>query len=156
MKRFYVLITIVMISLLPAHARSADLVFMVLDANSYVANLAVSGLGTKVDIRIITGDDTVREPAAMTAAINGASLIVVDVMGRELESFLTEQVRPKGKTIYALRGSLDDQSLKKKGFIFDPEVAGYYRHLSVVNIQNMLRLVIHRHLDSSVSYGPVA
>ncbi|MCG8619636.1 MAG: cobaltochelatase subunit CobN, partial [Desulfobacterales bacterium] len=81
---------------------------------------------------------------------------VVDVMGRELKIFLTEQVRPKGKTIYALRGSLDDQSLKKKGFIFDPEVAGYYRHLSVANIRNMLRLVIHRHLDSSVSYGPVA
>jgi cobaltochelatase CobN len=34
-------------------------------------------------------------------------------------------------------------------------VSGYYQQLSLENTQNMLRLVIHRHLDKTVSYAPV-
>ncbi|MBU2453101.1 MAG: cobaltochelatase subunit CobN, partial [Proteobacteria bacterium] len=61
---------------------------------------------------------------------------------------------PESKTIYALRSSQDNDALKKQGVVFDPLVAEYYQHLSVENIQNMLRLISHRHLDKTITYEP--
>ena len=152
---FIILITCLILST-PLNLCAAELAFMVLDHNSYIAHLAVKDLAlpeeTKQKIRIITAEDVTRQPGQMADIINAAPLIVVDVMGRELESFLTGGIDLSSKTVYALRGSLDDESLKKKGFIFDPAVSGYYQHVSVRNIQNMLRLVIHRHMDRSVTY----
>ncbi|MEH0018553.1 MAG: cobaltochelatase subunit CobN [Desulfobacter sp.] len=149
------LFVVLFLVLVPGTAFCADLVLMVLDHNSYVAGRVVRDLDVDADIRVITADDVKRRPNEMKIVIDGAPVVVVDVMGRELESFLTENIKPDGKTIYALRGSLDDETLKKKGFIFDPEVSDYYRHLSAANIRNMLRLVIHRHMDTSVAYAPV-
>ena len=109
-----------------------------------------------LDIQVINADDVTRHPEKMKAILGATPIVVVDVMGRELEAFMVDNIALKGKTLYALRGSLDDESLKKRGFIFDPEVSGYYQHLSIKNIQNMLRLVIHRHIDDQVNYQPIA
>ncbi len=109
-----------------------------------------------LDIQVINADDLTRYPEKIKAILDATPIVVVDVMGRELESFMVDNIALKGKTLYALRGSLDDFSLKKKGFIFDPAVSWYYQHLSIKNIQNMLRLVIHRHIDDQVNYQPIA
>jgi cobaltochelatase CobN len=130
----------------PLPAMSADIAFLVLDANSRVAGLAVEQIDLPVNIQLITADEITRHPEQARAAIDGAKIILADVMGRELASFVT-QIDPGSKIIYALRGSLDDGALKKKGFLFDEKISAYYQHLSVKNIQNMLRLAAHRHMD---------
>jgi len=142
---------------LPISALAAEMVFMVIDNNSYLANLAVDGLetGVKNRIKVISNGELTPGGEPLRQEIEQAKIIVVDVMGKELEEYLTESVKLQGKIIYALRGSQDDERLKKQGFLFDGEVSGYYQHMGRENIQNMLRLVTHRHLDPNISYDPV-
>lgn len=140
-------------------AAASDLVFMVLDHNSYLAHTALKEMSLpdelKSRIRIITSDDVRQRPEQARQLIKSNKLIVIDVMGRELESFLTTDIELSSKTIYALRGSTDDEALKKKGLIFDPDVSIYYRHISTQNIQSMLRLILSRHMDKSITFDPV-
>jgi cobaltochelatase CobN len=139
----------------PWHLFAADVAFLVLDNNSFLADRAVEELKLPVDIQVITTSDLMHKSRKMTDEISRAKVIVVDVMGRRLESFLVAHVPLNSKIIYALRGSLDDEALKKRGFIFDPQVAGYYQHLSKENIKNMLCLIAHRHFDHTISYAKV-
>ncbi|MDD9304357.1 MAG: cobaltochelatase subunit CobN [Desulfobacter sp.] len=150
------------ISLIPTKAMGADLAFMVLDHNAYMVHEAVHDLkagldstpGT-IDIRVITVNDVLTRPVKTKKTLENTKLILVDVMGLELASFLKNQIDLSSKTIYALRGSVDDAALKDQGFLFDPEVSSYYQHLSIENIINLLRLTAHRHLNKAIPYEPV-
>ena len=95
---------------------SPDMVIMVLDQNAYVVEQAVQGLDTNLglDVRVVTVDDVTHGPKAVRALTKAAPVIVVDVMGRELALFMADNKDLGSKTVYALRGSLDDGSLKKK------------------------------------------
>ena len=139
--------------------KTPEIVFMVLDHNSYIARLALDGLDLANDLKsriaVYSLADVQKTPEQVKRVVSKTPIVVVDVMGRGLETFINESIDPSQKSVYALRGSLDDESLKAAGFIFDDEIADYYLHISVENIQNMLRLVIHRHLDKTVSYKPV-
>ncbi len=155
--RFLCFVSCLVSSLLilaPLPAISADIAFLVLDANSRVAGLAIEQIDLPVNIQLITADEITEHPEQARADIDGAKIILVDVMGRELASFIT-QIDPGSKIIYALRGSLDDDLLKKKEFLFDEKISAYYQHLSLKNIQNMLRLVAHRHMNKGIAYEPV-
>lgn len=153
---------LVLVPVLQAAPSGGDLTVMVLDQNSYTAHTAVGSLdiddALKQRIHVVTVDQVRRQPEAVKQVIAQSSVVVVDVMGRELTSFLTDTgMTPddpawQARIVYALRGSLDDEGLKQQGFVFDAELAGYYRHMGVVNFQNMVRRVIQRHLDPSVSY----
>ncbi|MBU1344201.1 MAG: cobaltochelatase subunit CobN [Proteobacteria bacterium] len=149
------LIFLILFVLWPGRLFAADMAFMVLDQNSYIANTAVQTLGLPLDIAVITSNDVIKNPDAVKDEASRAKIILADVMGRELASFLTGHYEFESKTIYALRSSRDDDTLKKKGFVFDPLVAEYYQHLSVKNIQNMLRLIAHRHFDKTITYAPI-
>ncbi len=139
-----------------AHAASShDIAFLVLDQNSYVVDLALQGLEPEVKVSAISVGQTRERPEAARQTVARAKVVVADVMGKELLNFLAGCDGLKGKPVYALRGSLDDASLKKMGYLFDDEVAQYYRQTYVENIRNMLRLVAHRHIDSTIAYGPV-
>lgn len=142
---------------LPSTAPAADIAFLIIDNNSYLINLAVEGMEAELGrrIRVITSGELLPGGEALRREIEQAQIIVVDIMGRELEEYLTGKVDLQGKMVYALRGSRADEELKKRGFSFDEEVAAYYRHPSRDNIVNMLRLVIHRHLDPAVSFAQV-
>ncbi|MCG8632331.1 MAG: cobaltochelatase subunit CobN, partial [Desulfobacterales bacterium] len=139
--------------------KAPDIAFMVLDHNSYIARLALDSPDLpgklKSGIAVISPADLEQAPERFKQVLSKAKVILVDVMGRELESFVSKSIDPASKPVYALRGSLDDASLEAAGFIFDDGVSGYYRHISLGNIKNMLRLIIHRHLDKTISYGPV-
>ncbi|MFH2058025.1 MAG: cobaltochelatase subunit CobN [Pseudomonadota bacterium] len=156
---FFLFLAALLPNLLPTRVGAADMVFMVLDQNSYIANLAVKGLDLaanyEFDIRIVTTDDIIKAPEKTKQIIDTTPIIIVDVMGRELSSFLTERTDLRSKTVYALRGSLDNEALKKQGVVFDPVVSEYYQHLSVENIQNMLRLVAHRHISKTATYKEI-
>ena len=149
------LLLMLSLTLLPAQAVAADLVLMVLDQNSFLASRAVADLDIGVRIKIIAAGELKTADANLRSEIDRARVLIVDVMGRELETYLSEKIDLRNKTIYALRGSTDDERLKKLGFTFDDQVATYYRHISRENIQNMLRLVANRHFDSTIAFSGV-
>lgn len=151
MKRFIFLL----VFLLPMRAVAADIAFLVIDNNSFLANRAVAELDMGVSVQVAAAGELEAGGEPLRKEIDRARVIVVDVMGFELENFLTAHINFQNKTIYGLRGSIDDERLEKQGFRFDPQVAGYYRHTSKENMQNMLRLVANRHFDKGIDYGPV-
>lgn len=136
---------------------AAEISFMVIDANSYLANLTVEQMTqeNRSRIEVIGAGELSDKPATIAEAIEASSVIVVDVMGRELEEYLSNTIDIQGKTVYALRASSDDERLKKLGYIFDETISEYYSHISQENIANMLRFVIHRHLDERITFLPV-
>ena len=154
MKHFILLFSIFVLQFQP-QAQAADLILMVIDNNSFLANQAVADLDIGVDTEVISAGELARGGEALHDKIDRAKVIIVDVMGRELEEYLSSKINLNNKKIYALRGSVDDKRLKKLGFSFDDTVAGYYRHVSKENIRNMLRLAANRHFDNAVTYSGV-
>jgi len=140
-------------STMPAEKR---LSFLIVDADSQLVHQALDSLDLPAHITVhyFTPEELAADEEARRF-VDSSDVIVVDVMGKKLADFLIEKVDFKTKKVYALRGSRDNDTLKKLGFIFDGELRHYYNNLSEKNIRNMLRLVVHRHFDPSVSYGPV-
>ncbi|HHL38900.1 MAG TPA: cobaltochelatase subunit CobN [Deltaproteobacteria bacterium] len=137
----------------PVSSQAADLVLMVIDNNSYLANRAAAGLDTAADVEVVAAGELAGGGERLRRSIDEAKVLVVDVMGRELTDYLDGHIGLAGKTVYALRSSVDDEGLRRRGYIFDEEVSAYYDNMSVGNVRNMLRLVISRHLDEGLSYG---
>lgn len=152
----YVLIVIAILLLLPSPALAGDIVLLVSDADSYAVNKAVQGLELPSDIcvRYFTPQDLGSNRTA-SQAVAKAEVIVADVMHPELTRFLLQNADIKDKRLYALRGSGQDQELKEKGFLFEPNIRAYYQHLSVPNIQNMLYRIVHLDMDPAVTYKEV-
>ena len=93
--------------------------FLVIDSDTYLVNKAIKKLQIPGNIKIklftnhdIKGNNSSRE------FINTSKVIIVDVMMSDLSKYLIDNVDTGKKRIYALRGSRDDEGLKKKGFIF--------------------------------------
>ena len=139
----------------PGLLMAADLTMMVIDGDSYITNQAIKGLDIEMDIQVISAGEIQPDDKTLEIAVNQSKVIIVDVMGRELEEYLKNHIELQGKTIYALRSSIDDEPLKKLGFIFDKQLAEYFSHLSIHNLRNMLLLAAHRHFDPSISFAPV-
>jgi cobaltochelatase CobN len=138
---------------------AADIVFLVLDANSYLANRSVTNLDPELGKRVVVGSaaELLEDPQQWQQELMHCDIVIVDVMGKELEEFVSKTIAVSNskQSVYALRGSSDDEYLKKEGYIFDETITAYYAHISELNITNILRLVIHRHLDSDITYAPV-
>lgn len=154
MKRF---LPLLLLLFLPTGVPGAEIALLVIDNNSYLAQLTVDNLPPELArlIRVVAAGELAAGGDNLHRDLDGARILVVDVMGRDLEEYVTSRLNLGGKVVYALRGSGDDQALKGRGFLFDEELAGYYRHLSMENLDNLLRLAIHRHLDPKVAYQPV-
>jgi cobaltochelatase CobN len=152
MKSFLLVLSFV---LLPITVLANDLTLLVLDNNSYLAGKALADHELPVNIQVISLGELSAGGEQLRQEIDKSKVIIVDVMGRDLEDFLTSRINLTDKTIYALRGSTDDERLKKLGFLFDDQVADYYRHINKINIRNMLRLVAHRHFDSTIAFAEV-
>ncbi|NPA24212.1 MAG: cobaltochelatase subunit CobN [Deltaproteobacteria bacterium] len=135
--------------------RASRLMLLVLDNNSYLVDQALKELDPAIDVKAVNAARLDPDNEKLKAEIDRAEVLIVDVMGRKLENYLIGNINLRNKKIYALRGSVDDERLRRLGFIFDDRVAGYYRNLSRENIANMVRLVAARHLDPTISYGEV-
>lgn len=151
------LLPLLLLLLLPTSVPAAEIALLVIDNNSYLAHLTVDNLPPELArrVRVASAGELATGGESLRQDLDGAGIVVVDVMGRELEEYVANRLNFSGKVVYALRGSGDDQALKGKGFVFDQDLAGYYQHLSRENLDNLLRLVIHRHLDPKVTYQPV-
>jgi cobaltochelatase CobN len=84
--------------------------------------------------------------------LGDADVIVLDVMIHELVEYLEKNIDVKKRRIYAVRASRDDESLKKRGIVFDDEVRDYYRHLEPNNVRNLILKVANREFDRFIMY----
>ena len=139
----------------PITVLANDLTLLVLDNNSYLAGKALVDHELPVNIQVISLGELSAGGEQLRQEIDKSKVIIIDVMGRDLEDYLLTNISLANKTIYALRGSSDDENLKKRGLIFDDSVAGYYRHISKDNILNMMKFVVNRHFDSTISFKAV-
>ncbi|OCC15335.1 CobN component of cobalt chelatase involved in B12 biosynthesis [Dissulfuribacter thermophilus] len=130
---------------------------MVIDSDAYILLKALSRFSPspRVIIDFFSISDLKDKHEEVRRTLLDSKVIIVDVMARELEKFILKNIPTKRRIIYALRGSSDDDRLKKAGFLFDQKVRNYFDNLSLENIQNLVKLIIHRHFDPSVSYEKV-
>ncbi|MDR3279004.1 MAG: cobaltochelatase subunit CobN, partial [Synergistaceae bacterium] len=137
-------------------AAGADVSLIVIDSDSYVSSRAVSEIELPDGFRarvFCRSDLEGNAEAAKFAA--GSSVIVVDVMDNKLSQYVMDNGLLDGRTVFAIRGSQDDTDLVKKGFVFNEEIADYYAHLGVSNIQNMLKRALALAADETIAYEPV-
>ena len=156
MKRSLFFFIILSLFGIPANAWADKVSLLVIDADSYLLNKAVTELELPggLEIRLFTLADLSDDKGAQKF-VAGSKVIMVDVMLSELSDYLIKSVDLGSRRVYALRGSRDDQRLRDKGFIFDPQIEEYYNNLSKKNIQSLIYRVIHQEIDPSVSYQEV-
>ena len=128
---------------------------IVIDADSYVVQRAVSGLELPEGFtaRAFCMSDLASDEAARF--LRDSSVIVVDVMDNALSQYIIDNGLLDGRKVLALRGSQDDVSLKAKGFLFDEETASYYSYLRPDNVQNMLKRALVLGTGAEIAYDPV-
>ena len=155
MKKFFAISLFILLTT-PALARAQQISVLIIDADSYLVNKAISGfkLPENISVRFFTYADITADQSAKNF-IEQSKIIIVDVMMKELSEYLVKNVDIRKKRIYAIRKSRDDEGLLKQGFIFDPDVYEYFSNLSVNNIRNLIYRVVHKELNTSVSYGRV-
>ena len=156
MKRlFSVALCFVLLSL-PTAALSKQLSFLVMDQESYLLNKSIKGLTLpkEIEIKYFTLSHLAKDPAARDL-LSQSDIIVMDVMATEIIDYVFRNVNLSGKKMYGLRGSRDDEGLKRKGFVFDPEIQEYFRNPSIANIQNMIYRIVHDVFDPKITYQEV-
>ena len=149
-------LTILILLGLPATGLAQQIAFLIIDADSYLVNKAINSLElpAKITVKFFTHADISTDQSAQRF-IEHSQTIIVDVMMKELSTYLIENVNISQKRIYAIRKSRDDEGLQKAGFIFDPAIYEYFSNLSVNNIRNLIYRVVHKEYDSSVPYANV-
>ncbi|MDY6853673.1 MAG: cobaltochelatase subunit CobN [Thermodesulfobacteriota bacterium] len=159
MNRSFVEITTVIFMtflILPSITIGQNISFLTIDSDSYLVNRAFKELDLPEDIKVkfFTYTDIKREKSARDF-IAASRVIIVDIMMSELCEYLIENEEIRKKRVYALRGSRDDEGLKKEGFIFDSDIAEYFKNLSVKNIKNFICKVANREIAPSITYQDV-
>lgn len=155
MKKSILILAFVFLAI-PATTLAEQVSFLIIEADSYMVNKAIKELKLPADIsvRFFTCADIMESQEAKNY-IHGSKVIIVDVMMRDLNDYLIKNVTIGGKKIYAVRNSRDDEGLKEKGFVFDPDICEYFKNLSVINLQNLIYRTIHDSIDPAIEYGNV-
>lgn len=130
---------------------------LVIDGDSYLAHQAVANMALPegVTVKVFCVSDLEKEPEKARQYLLSCPMFIVDVMSPELSDFVVDNDLLVNHTVYALRGSGNDDALKAKGFIFEPQVSGYFDYLDGANIQNMLLRALNLSYDNAIAYGPV-
>ena len=155
MKKGLLLIFPLLLLTCPVHA--ARISFLVIESDSFVVKEAIESLNLQK--RLEVDFFTYQEIKARKEAerfIKASDVVIVDVMMKDLADYVLENVDLQKTNVYALRGSRDDDVLRRKGFIFDPEVMEYYRYLNVRNVKNLILKVAHKEFDNTIHYQPVS
>ncbi len=146
-----VLFLFLLLSAVSAHA--GKLALLVIDGDSTVAYQGVADLDLAGahQVRSLTLPELTQQPDA-AAFVAAADVVLVDVMSPELSAYMVDHDLIKGKTVYALRGSRDDDRLRQQGFVFDEAISGYFADLSRRNVTGMIKRALHQTIDPSVDY----
>jgi len=153
MKKPFIAIIVLIFCLSPLTTLAENISFLIIDGDSYLVNKAVKELDLpeNITVKFFTFND-IKKDKSSREFIASSRVIIVDVMMSELSEYLIKNENIREKPVYALRGSRDDEGLKKKGFIFDPDIAKYFKCLSVGNIKNLICRVANREIDPSIAY----
>lgn len=144
------------LGMLLSSAWADNIAILEVDINSYQIHQAIKKLTLppSVTTRFFTLEDLESDPAARTF-VETSSVVLVNVMMTQLADYMVDEHLMDGRTVYALNPAGDTDSLGKKGFIFDADIMAYYHNMSVNNMVNLVRLAVHRHIDSGVSFDAV-
>ncbi len=155
MKRILWSLAIVVTLFLSSPVQARKISLLVIESDSVVASRAVKGLRAQygLDARFFTHSE-LQSSSEARAFVKDSSVIIVDVMMKDLSNYVIKEVDLKKVKVYALRGSRDDEGLKKRGFIFDPEVQAYFKHLNEKNVRNLILKVAYNELDKTIKYEP--
>jgi cobaltochelatase CobN len=135
---------------------SFDASLLVIDSDSYAADLAMTSLDLPEGFRarsFCLSDLKGNEEAG--AFIAGSSVIVADVMDDNLSRYVTDSGLIGKMKVFAVRGSKDDAALAERGFVFDETISEYYAHLSAENLRNMMKRAISEVSGEKLDYDPV-
>jgi len=126
---------------------------LLIDGETVTASEALQGMEVPsgVEARFFTAKD-LEEAEEAADFVRSSSLILVDVMMEPLARFVCDHVDANRVPVYALRGSRNDEVLRKQGFRFHPSVRAYFDNLTVPNVRNMILRSVHEALDPSVAY----
>ncbi len=151
---FFSSIVLLLFSYNPSFALAGKVSILEIDINSYQVAKAMGRLDLPkaIETRFFTISDLTDNPSAK-AFLADSKIIFVNVMHPELANYPVDAGLMDGRYVYALNPAGDPEALGKKGYRFDDEVMAYYRHRSVTNMVNMVRMVVARHMDPSLPYG---
>lgn len=136
--------------------QAARIALLVIDNDSLLAHQAVRevNLPAEITVGVFTHQDLTTDGHA-TTFVNAADVILVDVMLNDLSQYVLDQQLLQRSRVYALRGSRDDDGLRRQGFIFDADLNAYFKHLSKENLINLVRRAAHVAIDPTITYQPV-
>nr|WP_240194891.1 cobaltochelatase subunit CobN [Desulfobulbus rhabdoformis] len=137
-------------------AKTAKVALLEIDMNGYQLQRALDALDLpgSIETRFFTLAELEQDPQA-EVYVAACSVVLVNVMAGDLARYMIDHQLMAGRTVYAMNHSSDPEGLQKKGFIFDSDIMAYHHHTSQKNLENMIRLVVHRHIDDSISYQPL-
>lgn len=154
--KFFLAVALLMTSFISSSALAEQIAFLACESDTYLINKAVASLQLPAGIRVeVYSKDDLAPDSEAGRFIAQAKVIIVDVMITELTEYLRGNVPLTARRVYALRGSRDDDGLKKQGYLFEPQVQEYFNHLSVANVQNLIYRVVNRDLDSAITFAEV-
>lgn len=155
-KRLFIYLFILSVILLPTTLLGGQISFLACGSDTYLINKALKSLQLPkgISVRFFTEAD-ISEDKTPRDFIAASEVVIVDVMIKELTEYLINETDFTRKHLYAIRGSRDDEGLKRKGFIFDPDIQGYFQNLSTFNIQNMIYRVANIEFDKKIPYSEV-
>ncbi len=146
-------VSMLVLFLFPSITIAKRISFLVVDANTCLLNKAIKDLSLPegIEVRFFIHKD-MRDDTQAQEFVSSSEVIIVDVMMKEMSEYLVTNVDFANKRVYAVRGSRDDETLEKQGFIFDPAVKAYYQYMTVKNIQNLVYRVVNKAFDPSFPY----
>ncbi|WP_300669927.1 cobaltochelatase subunit CobN [Desulfoluna sp.] len=124
-----------------AHATTVSLVISESDTGVVSRGLPALTDTEDIEARYFTHAELLATEGARSFLLS-SDVILVDVMHRELTEFLDSHVDVSGKAVFALRGSRDDEGLKKKGYRFNDKIGAWYSVLTPGNVTAMIRCAV--------------
>jgi len=134
--------------------QAGGIALLVIDGDSYPAQQAIAAADLPAGIRVhLFTHEALLADRQAESVIRSADVVLVDVMMSELSRYLIDHDLVGDRPVFALRGSRDDEALRRAGFRFDPEIQKYFHYLSVANLVNLIRRIAHVGLDPTIEYG---
>ncbi|MDR1039408.1 MAG: cobaltochelatase subunit CobN [Deltaproteobacteria bacterium] len=141
-----------------AAALAADVSMIISDSDTWLVHEVMDGaeLPDGVTLKVFCMADLLGGDEA-AGFVDGSDAVLVDIMGDQRSDWVRERglVGKPGLTLYALRGSADDQKLMDEGYVFDEEVREYYKYLSGPNVLNAVRRILSLRLVPGLEYDPL-
>jgi cobaltochelatase CobN len=128
------------------------------DSDSWMVHEAMDGteFAEGVNVRLFCLADLLDGDEAFEF-ISGSDAVLVDIMDHRHTDWISGRgiIGKPGTTVYAMRGSADDDKLRREGYVFDEVASSYYDYLSGPNVVNAVRRILSLKVVPGLEYGPL-